>query len=102
AAIQPRLQMNFGDARKIPPDLIRILFHGRPEFVQVDLLEEIEVRRGSLTLVRITSIEDACPISVPRCAAPGGRTVDPRHNIRKFLSGFGVVKMERSPFASFF
>ena len=53
------VELNFGDARELPTDLVSIRRGRRAELVVVDLLKEIHVGRELLVAARIACVEKA-------------------------------------------
>ena len=54
------IELNLGDARELPTDLVSIRRGRRAELVVVDLLKEIHVGGRSLASAWIARVEKAC------------------------------------------
>ena len=74
AAVVGGFEFDFGDAWEVAPGAVRVGGDGSVEFMEVDLLEEVEVGLGFLALVGITRVEDAAAVGEP-CGAAAARAV---------------------------
>ena len=93
-------ELDLRDSRELLPDDVRVLLFGRPESMEVYLLVEVQVFRGTLPLVRIPGVVEPGSVRGPRDASPRGGVVDSRDPIREFSSGRDVVHVDRPVFAA--
>src|SRR5439155_794622 len=93
-------ELDLRDSRELLPDDVRVLLFGRPESMEVYLLVEVQVFRGTLPLVRIPGVVEPGSVRGPRDASPRGGVVDSRDPIREFSSGRDVVHVDRPVLAA--
>src|SRR4030088_314931 len=80
-------QEDFGDTRKLLADGVVVLRRGRAQAVKVNLLEEIQIGRGTLAVARIARVPEAGGVAIPGHAAAGSRSIDARNAVSELLSG---------------
>ena len=100
ATVFGSLQFDFRDARKVAPGAVLIRLNRRAEFVEIDLLEEVQIRLRLLSLVRIASVENAAAVGQPRRAAAASRILHAGDAVGQMFAGFRAEKMERAILAA--
>ena len=67
--------------------------------MEIDLLIEVQVFLGPLTLARETGVINSAAIAIPGRAPTGGRILDMRNCVTQFFSIGRIIEVEGAVFA---
>ncbi len=102
AAVVGGFEFDFGDAGEVATGAIGIGGDWGAEFVEVDLLEEVEVGLGFLALMRIAGVVDAGAVGEPCGGAAAGGVLDAGDAVGEAFAGVGAEEVEGTVFAAVF
>src|SRR5437667_12610338 len=102
SAVARSLEHNFCDSRKVLADRISVVGVSRAEFMKINLLIEIQISFGPLTLPGKTRIINSTAVRVPSRTAARRRILHVCDGVRQCFSRRGLVKVKRAVFAAAF
>jgi hypothetical protein len=91
-------KLNLGDAREILAENVCVLADRSSEPVEIDLLEEIEIRGGALAWAGIARVIEPGGIRIPSDTATGRASIDSGNHVLKSFPGTDVIDMHRAVF----
>ena len=99
-AVAGRVQVNFGNPRKVAAGGVCVTADRRAKVMTIDPLEKIEIGLGFLAGERISGIKDGFAIRAPSGAASTGRVLDAGDVLGQPLAGVRPIKIQRALLAA--
>src|SRR5271165_2369834 len=96
ASVAGSAKLNFSNAGEILAKNVGVLLDGGSKLVKIDLLEEIEIRRGALAVTGIARVIEAGSVTVPGETTAGGASIDSRNHLRERFARLDVININRA------